>query len=380
MSLGSFIPENVDNAFAIFSNSLPAPCTDCIPSCTLFFLIPNKLPQKPPASTLPWSATAANASCTKPIELDIAAPTVGKSTSASTNFWNAVNPLAISVKAPPAPCTELIPSATLFFLIPNKVPKNPPASVLPVSATAAKALCINPTVVDIDSPNTLKSTSLSTSFWNSVNPTAILVKALPAPITDSIPFLVALGLNAFPNTAPNIPVGVAASPPAWANAVVIPDNTSANCTLWAEVHSNFWYAFKPTDNFVNAIPAAANPAADATIATASAPPLIAPAILLKNPPTPPPLGGPTNANLTPAKVVVNLRASFSVKSTFLIAVKPGANACSAKPTAPNAAAPATIGITPRPAKANTPPMAVSIPACIPISSNVVPAVAFANGV
>ena len=50
----------------------------------------------------------------------------------------------------------------------------------------------------------------------------------------------ALGLNAFPNTAPNIPVGVAASPPAAANAPVIPVNTVDSCKLWSEVQSNFW--------------------------------------------------------------------------------------------------------------------------------------------
>ena len=240
MAAGSFRPENVSSASAIFFSSLPAPLTAATPSATLFFLIPNKEPKNPPASTLPSSATAAKACCTNPTDLLIAAPTASKSILLSTNFWNSPKPNAISFNALPAPCTDASPSATLFFSIPNKEPKNPPASTLPSSATAANALCIKPTVLLIASPNTLKSTLESTNFWNSVKPTTILVKALPAPITELIPFLVALGLNAFPNTAPNNPVGVAASPPAAANAPVTPVNTVVSCKLSSAVQPNFW--------------------------------------------------------------------------------------------------------------------------------------------
>ena len=78
-----------------------------------------------------------------------------------------------------------------------------------------------------------------TRALNAVKPVAILVKAFPAPITESIPFSVALGLNALPNTAPNTPPGAAASPPACANAALIPDKTVVNCKLSSCVHSNF---------------------------------------------------------------------------------------------------------------------------------------------
>ena len=74
---------------------------------------------------------------------------------------------------------------------------------------------------------------------NATKPVAILVKAFPAPITESIPFSVALGLNALPNTAPNIPVGAAASPPAAANAADIPVNAVVNCKLSSAVQPNF---------------------------------------------------------------------------------------------------------------------------------------------
>ena len=43
--------------------------------------------------------------------------------------------MAIPVKASTAPVTADNPSGTLFFLIPNKELKNPPASTLPSSAT-----------------------------------------------------------------------------------------------------------------------------------------------------------------------------------------------------------------------------------------------------
>ena len=66
--------------------------------------------------------------------------------------------------------------------------------------------------------------------------------------------------------------------------------------------------------------------------------------------------------------------------TAFIAVSPGANAINAKPTAPNATAPATIGITPNPAAANTKPNAVNTPAWTATLSNVAPFVALANGV
>ena len=74
---------------------------------------------------------------------------------------------------------------------------------------------------------------------NATKPVAILVKAFPAPITESIPFSVALGLNALPNTAPNIPVGAVACPPAAANAVDIPVNAVVNCKLSSAVQPNF---------------------------------------------------------------------------------------------------------------------------------------------
>ena len=78
---------------------------------------------------------------------------------------------------------------------------------------------------------------------------------------------------------------------------------------------------------------------------------------------------------TPANVVVNLRASFSVKSTFWIADNPGANKSKAPPIAANAAAPGIINNAPKPAAANSKPNINNNAPCTPTSSSVVSLVA-----
>ena len=150
--------------------------------------------------------------------------------------------MAIPVNALPASMTDLIPSSVAVDLIPNKPLKNPPDSTSwSAPPIAAKASETNPITLLISFDNDTKSIFDFTKELNASNPVAILFKALPAPITESIPLAVALGLYAPPNTAPNrLPATEGFSPPAAANAVVIPDNTVVNCKLSSCVHSNFW--------------------------------------------------------------------------------------------------------------------------------------------
>ena len=155
---------------------------------------------------------------------------------------NAARPSVIYLSSLPAPLTASIPFSTRFSSQLNG-PHPSSSSIPPI---VANALLTKPRVSVIatckypPSWNALSSRPyLFFKSKNAARPFVISFNASPDFITDLIPLSVALGLNVFPNIAPNNPPGLAGSPPACANAPLTEPKAIPNCFESCSVKSNF---------------------------------------------------------------------------------------------------------------------------------------------
>ena len=123
----------------------------------------------------------------------------------------------MSFSALPDPLTASIPFSTLFSSQLN-IPQESDVSLVPIAAKAEFRKPRVSVIAVLRYPPSLNASPSNLYFFlrskNAPKPLVISIRALPESITESIPRSVALGLNVFPNIAPNNPPGLAGSPPA----------------------------------------------------------------------------------------------------------------------------------------------------------------------